>query len=255
MDILDISFKAKLNNCKSKTNPIDEINKLSNVILAGAKDDGAERYRFWYHKLKNLHPLVDAYLAGQINSSEISDVAAEHIVNTQADTQSVDLKYYYETVSDGSGGSQINTIIPLPIRNSIRNKLSSDQLKMTEGAYFRLNKNYSIIMSTFWKSKNPNDWTINRIAAHSSYNTQDYYGFSVKIFLYDSQMQTVISKYMEKINLIDAIIPVKESVVVEYDPFYITIEGKSVFIDQFGNKIINLPSEVSNSPLSAVSLS
>lgn len=251
MNALDIKFKVKLNNAKCKINSIEELSSATSVILNDAKSDGAERYRFWYKKLKNMHPLIDAYLAGQINSSEISDVTAEHIVNTQPDTQNVDLKYYYDTVSMGGGTSQTNAIQPLPIRNSIRNKLSADQLKMTEDAYMKLNKNYAIIMSTFFESKDPSGWVVNRIAAHSHYNTQDYYGFSVKVLLYDIQMQTVLSKYKDKINLIDSIIPIKESIIVDYDPFLITIEGKKMVIDPLGNKIVNLPKTVSNSPLEA----
>ena len=254
MNTLDINYKVKLNNSKCKINSINEINKLVNIILTDAKTDGAERYRYWYKKIRNIHPLIDSYLSGQINSSEISDVTAEHIVNTQPDTNNVDLKYYYENVTIGKETNQINSILPLPLRKSIRNKLTPDQLKMTESAYIKLNKNYSIIMSTFFKSKNYNDWVINRIAAHSHYNTQDYYGFSMRIMLFDSEMQTVFSKYKEKINLIDSIIPIKESIVLDYDPFYLTIEGKPVYVDSFGNKIINMPSEIDTTVLGATPL-
>ena len=253
MNVLDIKFKVMLNNSKCKIDSIDKINRLTTVILNDAKRDGAERFRFWYKKLKRLHPLIDAYMSGQINSSAISDVTAEHIVNTQADTQSVDLKYYFETVSTSSG-TQENNIAPLPLRPSIRNKLTVDQLRMTENSYFTLNQNFGTIMSTFFESEDKSTWTINRIAAHSQYNTPDYNGFSVKVLLYDSQMETVYSKYKEKINLLDSIIPVQESVVIDYDPFYLTIEGKSIFVDAFGNKIIKRPTEIDNSVLNAVPL-
>ena len=254
MNVLDIKFKVMLNNSKCKINSIDEINRLTTVILNDAKRDGAERFRFWYKKLKHLHPLIDSYMSGQMNSSAISDATAEHIVNTQAETQSVDLKYYFDRVTTSGGTGVENNIGPMPLRPSIRNKLTVDQLRMTENSYFKLNENYGTILSTFFESKDKSTWVINRIAAHSHYNTPDYNGFSVKMLLYDSQMETVYSKYQEKINLLDSIIPVQESVIIDYDPFYLTIEGKSIFVDAFGNKIIKMPTKIDDTVLKAVPL-
>ncbi len=254
MNVLDITFKVMLNNAKCKINAIDEINKLTSVIMSNAKLDGAERFRYWYKKLRGIHPLIDSYLSGQFYSAPISDVSAEHVVNVNADTQSVDIKYLFEKI--GSGEDEYdNNIIPMPIRPSIRNKLTVDQLKMIEDSYFNLNQNYGIIMSTFFKEKSDkNTWVINRMTAHSFYNTPDYNGYAVKALLYDSQMEIVYSKYKEKINLIDSIIPVQESVVIEYDPFYLKIEGKTLMVDSFANKIINLPQEINNSALEATVL-
>lgn len=249
MNVLDIKFKADLSRQKTKVDAIDQINRLSMVILNEAKSDGAERYRFWYNKLRNIHPLVDRYLSGQIVSSDISDITGEHIINTQADTQSVDLKFYYQTVRDSQNTIRDNSLIPLPIRNSIRSKIPSDQLEMTESSYIKLNQAYSIIMSTFFQSSDPNRWTISRNTAHSYYSTQDYYGFSIKLLLYDSQMQVMYEKYKEKIALIDSIIPISESIIIDHDPFIITVEAKEILVDNFMNKIINMPSSIDNSVL------
>jgi hypothetical protein len=246
MNIIDIKYKIVLNAAKSKLDPINALNNAANTIILDAKNDGAERYRYWYNKIKRIHPLVDRYLKGQFYSSDISDVTGEHIINTQSDTQSVDLKYYFKKINNQQ---QENNLLPLPIRNSVRNKLNVDQLKMIESSYTTLNENYALIMSTLFKKNEsvevPSDsWVISRVFAHGYYNTQDYYGFSVKVLLYDSQYEILDSKYKEKIQLIDSFSPIKESVIIDYSPIIINVENKQVGVDIMGNKIIKMPQSI-----------
>lgn len=254
MQILDIQYEIELSKAKQSINNIDDLNKLSFEILNDVKNDGAERYRFWFKKLKKLHPLVDYYLSGRFDTQPISDVVGEHILNVSPDTQSVDLKYYYEKVKSG-GQEKINPLQPLPIRNSVRNKISAQQLSMCENAYTELNEAYSIIMSTFFVDSSnesggdPNNWVITRNIAHEFYNTQDYFGFNVKLLIYDSQFQTLFAKYEDKLQLIDMITPITEKIIVPYQKIIITVEGKKILIDSLGNKIIKMPSEIDDSAL------
>lgn len=260
MNVLDIEYIIKLDQAKTRPNSIDSINRLSKEILkeASGNNGGAERYRFWHKKLKKLHPLVDRYLSGQFEGSDLSDVTGEHILNLNSDTQTVDLKYYYPEVKNSSGTPVNNGIAPIPIRSSIRHKIPEQQLKMTEQSYFDLNEPYSIIMSTFFKDDSkrgdPDKWVISRQIAHEYYNTQDYLGFSVKLFLYDSQVKTLVGKYENKLQLLDTITPISEKFSVEYENIVINVEGKQMAIDKLGNKIIRMPSTVDASILNPTPL-
>jgi hypothetical protein len=256
MNIIDIKYKAVLNAAKSKINPIQALNQATNTIILEAKDDGAERYRYWFNKIRRIHPLVDRYLKGQFYSADISDVTGEHIINTQADTQSVDLKYYYKKINNNT---EDNNLLPSAIRNSIRNKLLTEQLKTIEDSYNKLNESYALIMSTLFQKSSQDlfptasdSWVISRVFAHSYYNTQDFYGFSIKVLLYDSQYGVLDSKYKEKLDLIDSILPIKESIVIDHAPIIITVENKQVGVDLLNNKIIKMPSKIDESILEPV---
>jgi len=260
MNVLDIQYKVKLDKAKSKPNSINELNKLTTEILNAAQNDGAERYRFWLKKIKGLHPLIDHYLSGQNVGTDISDISGEHILNLGVDTQTVDLKYYYEQYKDSNGQTKENGLLPTPIRTSIRNKLSEQQLKMCEDSYTELNQAYSIIMSTFFNDPStqaggdPNNWVVTRNIAHDFYNTQDYLGFSVKLFLYDSQYRSLVAKYDKKLQLLDTITPVSEKILVDLDPIVMTVEGKQLVMDNLGNKIIRMPQTVDKSIITPTSL-
>lgn len=242
MNSLDIKFHIDLKKAKQKINNIDSINRLAFTILQEASTDGAERFRFWYKKLRKIHPLVDHYLSGHFISEPISDVMGEHFLNLSPDTQTVDLKYYYENVKDDTGQTKSNGLLPLPIRSSIRSKIPVDQLKMTEDSYIELNKSFSIIMSTFFNSKDSNNWVITRNIGHGFYSTPDYIGFGVKLLLYDLQFQTLSAKLEKKLQLLDTVTPVQESVLIEYENFIINVEGKELLSDSLGNKVVKKPS-------------
>lgn len=242
MKVLDIVIKQSLNIAKSKTNAIEEINKTVLKALTVLSTENPERYRYWYNKFKKIHPLVDQYMSGQFVSSEISDTVGEHILNVNSDTQKVDLKYYFEKINN----NQDNNLLPMPVRNSIRNKLNYNQLSMIENSYNKLNEKYAYTISTNFPTSNYNQWIISRVAAHNYYNTPDYNGFSVKLLLYDLRMQTLLSKYSYKINLLNNIVPIEESIIVDNEVFYVEAEGKNVMVNLFLNKVINMPKEIDN---------
>lgn len=240
MNLLDIQLKIMLNKAKSSTDPITNLNKACKNILEEVVDSSPDRMRYWINFIRNIHPLVDNYIEGQTLSTSLSDVIGEHIVNTQADTQSVDLKYYFK---------DDNEYQPYPVRLSIRNKIPSDQLKMIETANDNLNKNYGNIISVLFSTINPDEWTIFRYSAHDFYNTQDFVGYQLKIKLRDELLRTFKNKFNSRINLLDHFVPLKESIVITNDYISLKVEDKDMVVDMFGNKVISIPSEVSNDVL------
>ena len=116
-------------------------------------------------------------------------------------------------------------------------------------------------MSTFFNDPsnepggNPNNWVISRSLAHEYYNTQDYLGFSVKLFLYDTQYKTLLWKYgSDKLQLLDNITPVDEKIIIEHEKIIMTIEGKKMALDALGNKIIKMTTNVKKTILDPTSL-
>lgn len=240
MNFLDIELKILLNKAKSDVEPIAALNSTCKTILSEIADSSPDRMRYWINFIRRIHPLVDEYIEGQTLSSPLSDAIAEHIINTQADTQSVDLKYYFDDSSQYQ---------PYPIRLSLRDKIPSDQLKMIEDANIGLNKSYASIMGVLFDSPSYNTWSILRYAPHDIINSQDFLGYQIRLQYRDELLKTFRDKYKSRLNLMQQYIPLQESIIITNDAITLKVEDKDMVVDLFGNKIINMPTTVSNSVL------